>query len=94
VGKFRRCGENQSEKVLLRKQSEEAEKKLDSRGPIIANEESDDIKEWILLRCSSSPLKRRINPLTGEPNKWILPIISNVNDNGENRMPHVIINGM
>jgi hypothetical protein len=72
---------------------DEADKKLDSRGPIIDNEVSDDIKEWLSLRCSSSPLKRRINPLTGEPNKWILPIISNVNDNGENRMPHVLITG-
>jgi hypothetical protein len=73
---------------------DEADKKLDSRGPIadeaVTMMVSDDCKEMWALRDSVAPIGRGMNPLTGEPNEWRLPILSkNVND----IIPDVIITG-
>jgi hypothetical protein len=75
-----------------KQQRDEADKKLDSRGPVIDEPPivSDDIKEMWALRDSVAPIGRGMNPLTGEPNEWQLPILSK-NVNGI--VPDVIITG-
>jgi hypothetical protein len=73
---------------------DETEKKLDSRGPIVDEAVtmmiSDDCKEMLALCYSLAPIGRGMNPLTGEPNEWRLPILSK-NVNGI--VPDVIMAG-
>jgi hypothetical protein len=80
-------------KRLTDLQDEQTDEKEDGHGPIIDETAivSDDIKEMLVLRFSSvAPIKRRINPLTGEPNEWILPILSK---NVKGIIPEVICAG-